>query len=166
MPEDVDRLAARVAAVERALTDGETDLDRIADRAALDARVEDLETSLETLTARLDELEAAVKAVRGFAGGVRAVNRDVERRADLALATVAELDEVDGEAVREASSTPPGCSTSGGDESSNGSGDSSNGSDESPPVGDDGRLARNRSADRESSTGEQRTVAQRLREAL
>ncbi len=166
MPEDVDRLAARVEAVERTLTDGETDLDRIADRATLDARVEDLESNLAALTDRLDELEAAVEAVRGFAGGVRAVNRDVERRADLALATVAALDDVDGDAVHEASSLPREGTWSGGSDSPPGDDDSSPASDESSRARDDERRARDRSADRESSTGAQRTVAERLREVL
>lgn len=44
------------------------------------------ESDLAALRDRVDELDAAVQAIRGLLGEVRAVDRDVERRADLALA--------------------------------------------------------------------------------
>lgn len=44
------------------------------------------ESDLVALRDRVDELDAAVQAIRGLLGEVRAVDRDVERRADLALA--------------------------------------------------------------------------------
>lgn len=48
------------------------------------------------LTDRVAELEAAVQAIRGYTGSVRAVNDRVEERADAALATVESLqDRVD-----------------------------------------------------------------------
>lgn len=48
------------------------------------------------LTDRVSELEAAVQALRGYTGSVRAVNDRVEERADAALATVETLqDRVD-----------------------------------------------------------------------
>jgi chromosome segregation ATPase len=101
MSDEVTQLAARVDAVERALSDGETGLDDIEDLAALDARLTELESTAGALETRVGELEAAVEAVRGFAGGIRAVNREVEQRADLALAKVEaiESDRRDGDAT-------------------------------------------------------------------
>lgn len=64
-----ESLERRLDAVERALADDEP-LER-ADR-------------LDDLEARVAELEAAVQALRGYVGAVRAVNEDVERRADRA----------------------------------------------------------------------------------
>lgn len=71
-PNDPDRdsVERRLDAVERALTENEP-LER-ADR------LDDLET-------RIAELEAAVQALRGYVGSVRAVNEDIEQRADHAL---------------------------------------------------------------------------------
>ena len=67
---DRDSVERRLAAVERALSEEEP-IER-ADR-------------LDDLTDRVAELEAAVQAVRGYVGEVRAINEDVERRADRAL---------------------------------------------------------------------------------
>ena len=67
---DRDSLSRRLDAVERALSEEEP-LER-ADR------LDDLET-------RVAELEAAVRAIRGYVGEVRAINEDVERQADRAL---------------------------------------------------------------------------------
>jgi hypothetical protein len=69
---DRDSIERRLDAVERALTDDEP-LER-ADRVA------ELET-------RIAELEAAVQALRGYVGSVRAVNEEIEQRADRALRT-------------------------------------------------------------------------------
>ncbi|MFB6087468.1 MAG: hypothetical protein ABEJ85_03015 [Haloarculaceae archaeon] len=84
-------LEARLAAVERALTDGDTDL-ATAESVDLAADVERLEERLDAIEGRLDDLDAAVQAVRGYAGNVRAVNREVERRASAALAKVETLE--------------------------------------------------------------------------
>ncbi|WP_129114870.1 DUF7310 family coiled-coil domain-containing protein [Halegenticoccus tardaugens] len=103
---DDTALAERLAAVERALTEGSTDLSDVSDAAArddrvadleatverLDDRVADLEATVERLDDRVADLEAATMAVRGYVGGIRAVNRDVERRADAALAKVEALE--------------------------------------------------------------------------
>ena len=86
-------LESRLAAVERALTDGETDVDGLPDAAALAARVDELESTVERLDDRVAELEAATRALRGYVGGVRAVNESVERRTDAALAAVESLED-------------------------------------------------------------------------
>lgn len=85
-----EALEARVGAIERALTDGH-ELADLPDGAALAARVEALEERADAVESRLDELEAASLAVRGYVGNIRAVNRDVERRVDAALAAVERL---------------------------------------------------------------------------
>ena len=76
---DHDRTALerRLEAVERALSDEEP-LERI-------DRLDDLEE-------RVVELEAAVQALRGYVGSVRAVNEDVERRADRAFRKAAAVE--------------------------------------------------------------------------
>jgi uncharacterized coiled-coil protein SlyX len=88
-------LDARLTALERAVTDGESDLQTLADTATADARLDELEARTSEIETRLDELDAAVQALRGYAGGVRAVNREVERRADAALSAVDRLDDSD-----------------------------------------------------------------------
>ncbi|SFR33470.1 MULTISPECIES: DUF7310 family coiled-coil domain-containing protein [Halorubrum] len=92
-----DRIESRLRAVERAVTgsdarpaDAVADAEATAERDRLESRLDDLEE-------RVAELEAATQAIRGYAGSVRAVNREVERRADLALARATEAGrEVDG----------------------------------------------------------------------
>lgn len=81
-----DSLEARLAAVERAITDGDTPVADLDDAEALGRRLEAVETAVEELEDRVADLEAASRALRGYAGGIQAVNEDVERRADLALA--------------------------------------------------------------------------------
>ena len=81
-----ERIESRLRAVERAVTGSDA---RPADAAAgaeTTAERERLESRLNDLEERVAELEAATQAVRGYAGTIRAVNREVERRADLALA--------------------------------------------------------------------------------
>ena len=80
-----DRLASRLRAVERAVAGSETRPDEVAAGAEATAERERLESRIADLEERVAELEAATQAVRGYAGAVRAVNREVERRADLAL---------------------------------------------------------------------------------
>lgn len=86
------RLAERVAAVERALVDDEVTVEGLDELATIERQIEDLQAHLEDLDDRVAELEAASQALRGYVGGVRAVNDDVERRADAALAKVESLE--------------------------------------------------------------------------
>ncbi|MFC5367037.1 DUF7310 family coiled-coil domain-containing protein [Salinirubrum litoreum] len=88
-------LDARLTALERAVTDGETDVHTLADSATMDGRLDDLEARTSEIETRLDELDAAIQSLRGYVGAVRAVNREVERRADAALAAVDRLDDAD-----------------------------------------------------------------------
>ncbi len=90
---DQRRLTERLAAVERAVTGVDRPVADLADAAGGASAAEERETLAERLDdveARVEELEAATQAVRGYAGAIRAVNREVERRADLALARATE----------------------------------------------------------------------------
>ncbi|WP_335999871.1 DUF7310 family coiled-coil domain-containing protein [Halorientalis halophila] len=96
--EDIE---ARLEAVERALADGEADLSGVAGAADHGRELDSLTDRVEELESRLDDLAASVQAVRGYVGNVRTVNRDVERRADAALAKAEALEErVDGSGDR------------------------------------------------------------------
>ncbi|WP_380675469.1 DUF7310 family coiled-coil domain-containing protein [Salinigranum sp. GCM10025319] len=81
-----DDLIRRLEAVERAVTDGHTDLAGVANAADTAERLATVERRLDDVEARLDDLDATTQAVRGYLGGVDGVTEDVERRADLALA--------------------------------------------------------------------------------
>ncbi|WP_123539069.1 DUF7310 family coiled-coil domain-containing protein [Halosimplex salinum] len=85
-------LEARLDAVERALTDDGTDLTDLRETSGVVDDLADLERRVERIESRLDELEAGLQAVRGYAGNVRAVNREVERRASAALAKAEALE--------------------------------------------------------------------------
>jgi len=97
MQESQEALEKRIAALERAITDGEADYGALADSAATAERVETLESRLDNLTDRVGELDAATQALRGYVGNVRSVNREVERRADTALSKVESLEAHRGE---------------------------------------------------------------------
>lgn len=84
-----DALAERVAAVERALTDGDADADEFSTPDDLSDRVAALESDLA-------DLEAAVQALRGYVGEVRRVDREVERTAEAALAAATDSDDTEG----------------------------------------------------------------------
>lgn len=86
-----DRLDDRVDAVERAISDGHT-ADGLPETARMEQRLDDIEATVEDLDDRLADLEAAVQALRGFAGGIRAVDEEVERRANAAVARVERLE--------------------------------------------------------------------------
>ncbi|USZ68907.1 hypothetical protein NGM10_04020 [Halorussus salilacus] len=87
-----DALDERLRAVERALTDGDRDLTDLRTGAELTREVEALCERLDDAEDRLDELDAATQALRGYVGSVRAVNESVERRADAALAKAESLE--------------------------------------------------------------------------
>ncbi len=81
---DHETLDKRLRTVERALTDG----DPVPDLSDSGTRqnMSEISTSVDDIESRLDELDAAVQAIRGYVGTIRSVNADVERRADAALA--------------------------------------------------------------------------------
>jgi hypothetical protein len=81
-----DDLTRRLEAVERAVTDGHTDLTSVADATDVATRLDAVERRLDAIETRLDETEAATQAFRGYLGGVDGISEAVERRADLALA--------------------------------------------------------------------------------
>jgi len=89
MPSNPDdrTLERRLAAVERAVDGSEQP-----PGAPPTADVESLENRLDELESRVAELDAALQAVRGFLGGVDAVNETVESRADAAVAAVEQLE--------------------------------------------------------------------------
>jgi hypothetical protein len=89
---DVDELRDRLDAVERTLTDGADDLDGLQAAADAAGTIEDLQDRVAEMEDRIAELDAATQAIRGYVGSVRSVNRDVERRADAALAKVEALE--------------------------------------------------------------------------
>lgn len=80
-----ETIEERLAALERAVTDGSHDCSALAEGAAAADRVTEIESELDDLTDRVAELEAATQALRGYVGNVRSVNTEVEERADLAL---------------------------------------------------------------------------------
>lgn len=86
-----DRLEERVAALERTVTDSHADAG-LPDAGRMDARLDELEAAVDDVDDRVAELDAAVQALRGFAGGVQAVDEAVERRADTAVARVDRLE--------------------------------------------------------------------------
>jgi len=90
---NVERLDERLTAVERAVVDGDFELDELADLASMAEDIEQIESRLDDVEERLADFEARAQAVEGFVGNVRSVNEDVEQQADAALATVDRLEE-------------------------------------------------------------------------
>jgi len=88
---DPDRLAERLAAVERALA-GDGAVADLSGAAQLNDRLDAAESDLDALCGRVDRLAAAVEALRGYVGAARAADGTVERRADLALAKAERLE--------------------------------------------------------------------------
>lgn len=87
-----DDLTDRVETLERAITGEEYDLSALStDADALD-RVSQLEERVEEIETQIEELEAVTQALRGYVGNIRAVNEDVENRAETALSKVETLD--------------------------------------------------------------------------
>ncbi|WP_332898333.1 DUF7310 family coiled-coil domain-containing protein [Haladaptatus sp. CMSO5] len=89
---EIDALEERLSAVERTLTDTDQPVSDLEHVAALTQRIDAVTDRLDTIDERLDRLDAAVQAVRGYVGQQKAVNDDVEQRADAALAAVDRLE--------------------------------------------------------------------------
>jgi hypothetical protein len=87
-----DALEDRVDALERAVTD-DGDLSALAEAGEVTARLDTIETQLADIERRVDELDGATQALRGYVGNIRSVNRDVEDRADAALSKVESVEE-------------------------------------------------------------------------
>ena len=103
-----DTLERRIEALERAVTDDEHDLSALATEGETAERLDALDSRLESIEDRVAELEAATQAVRGYVGNVRSVNRDIEQRADAALARVESLEAaVTDESGSSATATSP-----------------------------------------------------------
>ncbi|MFB6191855.1 MAG: hypothetical protein ABEI11_00870 [Haloarculaceae archaeon] len=83
-------LNERLAAVERAVTGSDAGPADLSGAAAREERLEELTERLDDIESRVAELEGGLQAVRGYVGDLRAVNRDVERRAEAALAATRE----------------------------------------------------------------------------
>jgi chromosome segregation ATPase len=88
---DERELRERLRAVERAVVDGDAP-ESLAEAGDLAARLDRVEENVDDLAERTLALEAAVQALRGYAGEVRRVDREVEARADAALAAVEALE--------------------------------------------------------------------------
>lgn len=91
-----DTLERRIEALERAITEGEHDLAALTEEADALERLDELDSTVDQLEETVTELEAATQALRGYVGNVRSVNRDVEQRADTALAKVEKLESAAG----------------------------------------------------------------------
>lgn len=87
----------RLDAVERALTDSDRTPESLPEAADLADRLDDLVARVADLESRADDQEAALRAVRGYVGNVRHVNREVERTAEAALAKARALDAPDAD---------------------------------------------------------------------
>jgi chromosome segregation ATPase len=89
---DIETLAERLRTVERTVTDGATEFPEVTELGELEERVDSLEQRVDDIDERTAELEAATQALRGYVGNVRAVNDEVEQRADAALAATDRLE--------------------------------------------------------------------------
>lgn len=101
-----DDLTDRVETLERAITGEEYDLSALSmDADALD-RLGHLEDSVDELEEQVGELEAATQALRGYVGNIRAVNEDVENRAETALSKVERLEQELAQGKRDSTTGP------------------------------------------------------------
>lgn len=83
----------RLAAVERALTDDDTEPAALSDAATVERRLDALEERLDAFERRLADAEAGVEAVRGHVGHEQSAIEDVERTAATALATARRVEQ-------------------------------------------------------------------------
>lgn len=109
-----ETLEERLAAVERALTDGDHDLTELTAAGETAQRLDDLAADVAELDERIAELEAATQALRGYVGNVRAVNEEVEQRADLALETAEAALDGQGEPAAETAKSGVEATAAGG----------------------------------------------------
>lgn len=103
-----ETLETRIETLERAITEGEEDLSALAEAGEIADRLEAVESTLSDLEEQVAELEAGSQALRGYVGNLRSVNRDVEQRADAALAKVESLEATLSEDGSTAGPTPVG----------------------------------------------------------
>lgn len=89
----MSELEERVEALERTVSETDAGFGDIRAVAEQSEDITALQAEVESLQDRVCELEAAVQAVRGYVGNVRAVNDEVEQRADAALAKAEALEE-------------------------------------------------------------------------
>jgi len=88
---DDDRIERRLAAVERAVSDGAAPSE-LADAAAAVDTAAERDERIDDLAERVAELEAATQALRGYVGAVRSDEGDVADRAERALTAVSDLE--------------------------------------------------------------------------
>ncbi|WP_058994522.1 hypothetical protein [Haloarcula sp. CBA1127] len=108
---DIETLADRLRTVERAVTDGTTEFPEVTELAELESRVDTVEERIDDIDERTAALEAATQALRGYVGNIRAVNEDVEQRADAALAATDRLEDRLDEELSSSTSDPPAAGT-------------------------------------------------------
>ena len=89
---DIDRLEQRLAAVERAVVDGDFELSELADIASIAADVERLDSRLDEIERRVADVEGTAQSFGGYVAQVDSVNERVEQRANTAVATVDRLE--------------------------------------------------------------------------
>lgn len=89
---DIERIERRLSAVERAVVDGDIELDELVDIASVTNALEDLTARFEEHERRIAALEGRIDALEGVVGNVESVNGAVERRADAAVAAVDRLE--------------------------------------------------------------------------
>ncbi|WP_256392565.1 DUF7310 family coiled-coil domain-containing protein [Natronoarchaeum rubrum] len=86
---DTDAVEERLRAVERAVADGDTDIDG----APLGDPTGELASRIDELESTTTELESGLQAVRGYVGQVKSVDDEIEQRADAAAAAVDDVEE-------------------------------------------------------------------------
>src|SRR6056297_1500984 len=86
---DTDAVEERLRAVERAVADGDTEIDG----APLGDPTGELASRIDELESTTTELESGLQAVRGYVGQVKSVDDEIEQRADAAAAAVDDVEE-------------------------------------------------------------------------
>ncbi|MFB6281743.1 MAG: hypothetical protein ABEH40_06970 [Haloferacaceae archaeon] len=161
MAVDRERLSERLAAVERRLTDADPDGSGLADAAALEGRLSEVEGRVEALDERLGEVESGLQALRGYLGGVEAIDESVERRADAALAKAEEL-----EARLAGDPDPRVEGSAAGGHDRDGGYDPDGGPAGGGAAADEGDRGRDDAGDGRGDDGRDRRLVGRLRDAL